>query len=145
MVIKTDSWHYRWYVYWLKYGKTTPPLQENLCHYVRVLALWVPGAWMREWCKRHDTVIGIMYGGIMGLLILGALGTVAYEHPVKFGLGVGSFLVLLATVALTVLTVEWMRGRKPEIPGTVKLAAGYVVAKKRRICPFVTFEETLSD
>jgi hypothetical protein len=47
------------------------------------------------------------------------------------GIAVG---VLAGTVVLA-----FIKGKRPEIPGTVKLAGVYVMAKKRRICPFITF------
>ena len=45
LVIGADTWHGRWYRYWLSLGGKQPKYKENLCHYVRVLLIWAPLRW----------------------------------------------------------------------------------------------------
>lgn len=150
MTIDTKSWHYRWYTYWLREGRGTKPgYRENLCHYVRVLLFWAPATWIDQhtvwdwkiWTGRV-LVVGIaLY--LVGAIALGLI-LVAVTQTTKFLLGIGSFTALLACIGLLILSIRTMQGRTLEVPGTVKLAGGYVMAKKRRICPFITFEDGAS-
>lgn len=147
MTIKTDSWHYKWYAYWLTYGRGNKiEFRENLCHYVRVLLFWAPMTWIDRhtawdwgvWTPRFVLgVIALIYVGLFGLLLVMS----AITQTTKFLMGIGSFGGLVSCIGLLVLLVKTMRGKRLEIPGTIKLAGGYVVARKRRICPFIEFDE----
>lgn len=145
MIIDIHSWHYRWYAYWLKEGRgTTPSYQENLCHYVRVLLFWAPVTWIDQhttwdWGKLSErATLALLF-----LFIVGACGyaliVAAVTQTTKFLLGVGSFGALVGCLGLVVLSVKTLQGKQLEVPGTVKLAGAYVLAKKRRVCPFITF------
>lgn len=145
MVISTNSWHYRWYTYWLAQGRgISERYQENLCHYVRVLLFWAPMTWLDQhtswdWGKLSQRTLSVF-------LVFALLGTVslyvvvaAVTQTTKFLMAIGSLGGLLAVIGLLILSVKTMQGKRLEVPGTVKLAVGYAVAKKRRICPFLTF------
>ena len=147
MAIRTDSWHYRWYMYWLAHGRgVVPGYQENLCHYIRVLLFWAPGTWIDQhsywdWEKLSKRVAL----SVLGLYILSGVAllvaTSAVTQTTRFLMATGSLIGLLTCIGMMIATVRTVRTRQIGIPGTVKLGARYVVAKKRRICPFLTFEE----
>lgn len=146
MIINTNSWHFRWYAYWLGTGRGVQPgYRENLCHYVRVLLFWAPMTWLDQhtswnWGKLAER---ITLGGLV-LTILALIGygvvTAAITQPTKSLMAIGSLGGLLVVTGLVVLGVKTRRGKPLEVPGTLKLVGGYVVAKKRRVCPFLTFE-----
>ena len=147
MTIKTDSWHYKWYAYWLTHGRgNTPAYKENFCHYVRVLMFWAPITWIDQhtfwdWEKlTMRTMIGVFAVSMLGWI--GLMVTVAaMTQTTKFLMAIGSLGGLLGIIGCLILLVKTMRGKKLEIPGTVKLVGSYAIAKKRRICPFIDFEE----
>lgn len=44
-----SAWHYHLYLWWLSHSKgNRPGYMENLCHYMRVVLLWVPLLWMSK-------------------------------------------------------------------------------------------------
>ena len=142
MHIHTDSWHYRLYAYWLRLsGGNKPGYQENLCHYMRVLVLWAPARWVRE-SEAHipNRVIGLLLVSPLAFV----LGLIAFTYPRLFITSVlylASGMVAGVAVVITAYALRAMyRSRVLKIPGTVRLLAAYAVAKKRRICPFITFE-----
>ncbi len=46
-VVSAQSWHAKMYSYWRQHGLIkTKDYRENLCHYVRVVLIWAPIAWM---------------------------------------------------------------------------------------------------
>ena len=48
-VVSARSWHAKMYAYWRQHGiYKTDNYRENLCHYVRVVLIWTPLAWMRD-------------------------------------------------------------------------------------------------
>lgn len=147
MTIKTDSWHYRWYLYWLDHGRGNKPgYKENLCHYMRVLVFWAPLTWLfgnaglrtiGKWLLNIYLVVWLA-GMAAGLVYLAI-----YAPMTLFWVGVGMGSVVLAAIligAVWVFLEDRFAGKRIEVPGTLKLAAGYVMAKKRRICPFLDFE-----
>lgn len=153
MTIKTDSWHYRWYAYWLERGRGNKPhYQENLCHYVRVLLFWAPMTWLDQTydaaarSKRVGValvlLIGAAYVGLIGLL----LTLLGIDYPVQFLMALGSLAGLIVTLAMLyylgrfILTHRLPRPPTFGIPTTTRLIAACAVAKKHRICPFITFE-----
>ena len=149
MTIKTESWHYKWYADWLANGGgNAPSYKENLCHYVRVLLFWAPATWIDQhtfwdWGKLTERAFfgaGVLYFvAVFGFLLVLA----AVTQTTKFLMAIGSLGGLLGSIGLLILFVRTMRGKRLEVPGTVKLAASYAVAKKRRICPFIEFDQEL--
>lgn len=149
MIINKEAWHYRWYSYWLTHGRgNRSRYRENLCHYVRVLLFWAPATWLDQtWnlaakAKRVGLGLFLLYVfGISGF----ALALTAINHPYQLLLAVGSLVGLLATTGLCYLYVR-LGGlqatlRLVDVPGMGYITVGYILAKKRRICPFLTFEE----
>lgn len=44
--VNENAWHYRFYQWWQSNGgHNKPAYRENLCHYMRVVLLWVPLFW----------------------------------------------------------------------------------------------------
>lgn len=145
--------------------------QENLCHYVRVLLFWAPLLWLgvqiRRWERfwvRLSHALGclgtVLVFAAFGLLVLIGIGLLLFSlgglvfvlitDPLTFLLAMGILagvifgcaFTLLIILGGTTLIINVLRDRKPpKIPGTIKLGAAYVVARKRRICPFITFVE----
>lgn len=78
LTMKSNSWHARWYRYWVSLGGKRPEYKENLCHYVRVLVLWAPLRWF--W---HGRIKGIVPPWTIGLSIdvLGIIGLGLYLWP----------------------------------------------------------------
>jgi hypothetical protein len=158
MVIDITSWHYRWYAYWLREGRgIVPGYRENLCHYVQVLLFWAPATWLDQ----HTPLGRIPVGGIYtGFLLVATAGGILYmlgwliyffvTDPMRgllyLGIGVGVLVgMLLFAVILVIGGSILIDGKRPAIPGTVKLVGAYVMAKKRRVCPFLTFAEAPTD
>ena len=149
MTINMGSWHYRWYAYWLvASGGNKPNYKENLCHYMRVLVFWAPLCWLGSHTptsvfKQILSTICLLYiGGVVFIGIPAAIVLLAIFEPWALAiLGVLILGALAATLLLMFLYVTFIEGHPVEVPGTVKLVGSYVMAKKRRICPFLDFGE----
>ena len=165
MTIKTTAWHYRVYQYWARFSPTYGKgYRENLCHYVRVLLFWAPMLWTwrllsraeRLWKKLGAVLrysLAVLFILTAAATLVALLGMLAYQiwiDPLAFivaigiivGVVAGLALMAVAALGLGLLIANMLSDRKPpEIPGTVKLAAAYVMARKRRVCPFITFDE----
>jgi hypothetical protein len=101
LVIGADTWHGRWYRYWLSLGGKQPKYRENLCHYVRVLLIWAPlrwffkarvVGWLQPWLgalfvvlvaavaalftfKTQESLEGLLVVGVVvGIIVLGVVG-----------------------------------------------------------------------
>lgn len=47
VTVGKNSWHYKFYQWWQRHGGgNKPTYRENLCHYMRVVFIWVPIFWM---------------------------------------------------------------------------------------------------
>lgn len=141
--VERTSWHFRWYSYWLQTGRANSlGYRENLCHYVRVLVFWAPITWIDQhtvwdWGKLVLALMLLYGAGWIGLLIV--LAILAKLWLVL--LSVSVFLGVVLSGSLAVLSAKALHRKRPSIPGTVKLGAAYVMAKKHRICPFITFDD----
>jgi hypothetical protein len=146
MKLNRNTWHYRWYAYWLANGRgTAPAYQENLCHYMQVLFFWAPATWIDQHTSWDwGVVFPVVFLGGAALYLLGfgvyLLVLVAMAHLTAFLAGIGTFAGSMASIGLLVLIVRTLQGKHLEIPGTIKLVGSYAIAKKRRICPFIEFE-----
>lgn len=118
-----------------------------------------------EWYDDKKETIGniilITIAALYGLAILSLIGYAAYKHPIIFGIVVGSLVGLAAIIVACVVCVrQWQKVHAEADYGTIKppsrissffsaktegikegakLAGQYIIAKKRRICPFISF------
>ncbi len=144
MTIKTDAWHYRVYAYWTRFSLTyKESYQENLCHYMRVLLLWAPllrasralrlqGLPRPTWMWFNNAVFVLAWTFLF--IRFGWLSVLLWLASV---VGAVLILILLVTIAVVIFGDR----KPPEIPGTVRLVGAYVIARKRRVCPFISFAE----
>lgn len=150
MIIDRNAWHYRVYKYWQDWGRgNTLAYRENLCHYVRVLLFWAPMTWLDQryeagmWGKRS----------LAGLAVLATVSYIAFwltfagvKYPVQFLMGLGSLLGAVLAIGIAYYGLKFALTHKlPElptfgIPTTSRLIYAYGKAKKRRICPFIEFQ-----
>jgi putative Mn2+ efflux pump MntP len=76
-IMRHNSWHARWYRYWLSQGGKPAPYKENLCHYWRVLLMWAPLKWLTS-----ERIRGIAPWLIPAVPItLGFIGFSVYRWP----------------------------------------------------------------
>lgn len=138
MIIKTNSWHYRWYSYWLKHGGIESPVQENLCHYSWGAAQ-APLTWLGERLPTRllERLCIVAYAVFLVALVV----YLAVFHPLILAAMVGCIVAAVVVGVMVGFLAVFLERRELEVPGTVKLLAAYVVAKKRRVCPLITFEE----
>ena len=125
MNIDTSTWHYRVYAWWSR-KQWIRPGQENLCHYVSGVMVRAPGLWLRN----H-----LPGGGLLGYILWAAtvfipLAYFAYTHWQLAVLMVG----LVVGLSIAFFIVE-------AILNSGNVAVSYVIARKRRVCPFITFDE----
>lgn len=149
--IDQHSWHARLYAFWRRCREWRRPgyaRQENLCHYVRVVLIWAPLAWfcygranhrIRPWMiPAVALAIGLNVMGIVRApestgevwlaIVIGGGGS-----ALILGLGVGSVWVGRHVIHL-----------RPERTKAAHQTFGGILiewgkAKKRRICPLITF------
>lgn len=149
MTIKTNSWHYAWYTFVLREAELTIK-QANLCQYFWLVMVGAPTVWAvsRAAGLGHITPLRWTYNVFLAactIYFFGFIGYLAYQYPLIAAIVAGSIVggVAVALVALVALifVADRLEGKRVEVPGTVKLVWHYAWAKKRRICPFLTFEE----
>lgn len=145
MTIKTDSWHYGWYIYFLREAGVeikTP----NLCKYFWSVVIGAPGIWVLLRVVKMTERVGRMFNRIpagpripetvvsaMGWLILAivvaaaiagiaALGVIIYLFPmhslVVTAIVGGAIIALLLVLAIIAGIADWINGRprKPSKP-----------------------------
>lgn len=113
LVMRHNSWHARWYRYWLVLGGTPAAHKENFCRYVRVLLVWAPLRWFfKGRIGRHvpPWAVGLTTG------VLAFIGVALYLWPTttlkvleRLGIAVGVIL----GIALILVAVVYIYDRDP--------------------------------
>ena len=92
ITISADSWHYQIYQWWKNHGGSIKSnYRENLCHYMRVLMIWVPLFWfflvpLYKWIRPWMVAAGLVWG-----IVLWQAGA-----PVRVTLYLATLLALMA-------------------------------------------------
>jgi hypothetical protein len=162
MNIRRSTWHARVYFLWNANGyfKTghrvdtfgeRKEYRENLCHYVRAVLIWAPCWW---WVKGRRRWVG--YGIVAAIVaaICSYLGTRSPDKAlsallqVSIGLGVGGvgggalfgagFLFMRHDAKAR---KRRMQEPKPQDSFWLNVVWNYLVARKRKVCPFIEFED----
>ncbi len=106
---------------------------------------------VRRWSWEHDAAVPGTILTLMVAAILAFLGWFAYTHLVAFLILTGAALFLVPSALLGSARFDkWDKAHPGAafpgskfakgVAGTVKVAAHFAVAKKRKICPFISFE-----
>lgn len=151
MIINTNTWHYRWYAFWLRHQRVSSIHQETLCHYFWMVVLGAPLTWVaqslrgiRGWGSDNSSWIDKVVAGLGIVWILSGLGFLGYIFyaysfiALMVVSGIAGFLILV--VAIAVLSVRF-ESITNAVFDTALLVGEYAKAKKHRICPFIEFEE----
>ena len=156
---KLDSWSLGRYRLWQQYtGKEIA--QENFCHYLRVVLIWVPRVKIAQWGKRHANALNLALVLFTVTLAFGAFSVLfgAYWWPVvhwwAYILGPLTVLGILAGMVSFGLVLDYASRRREQrqaaaeqgldaqrdhsaFVGFFILIGPIIRTKKRRICPLV--------
>lgn len=161
VVVSGKSWHGRVYRYWLDNGRSgfrwaCGQRRENLCHYVRVVLLWAPLAWLAfavpkkrlRWLRPWmPLALAVFATGLTISAMRWPTGT--WELVVAIGIWLVGCAVLGAIVfgLVSYLDSDTHKRRKAERrkrrsapdngDGFATVAMSFLSAKKARICPFI--------
>lgn len=156
MHLNKNSWYVRWYFWsleiccqFLDNGNMMWRAEQkgtNLCAFMRVIIIYAPLILLLH---------AIVYAGALAAITIWPI----YLFGLKgYGLGMGALVALVALIVGIVLLVMWLnktrkartanQGQKIKQtavnsidPGFFRIMGRWVVAKKRKICPLITFVE----
>ena len=142
MIMKKETWHYRWYQYWITNGAgNSPTYRENLCHYVRVIVFWAPMTWIDQHTVINwDLVAKVFLATVVVGYAIAVISVLSYNFPNQMILTGLSLVALIVFILTSISFLRWRQGKNFGISSTTSLAWSYAVAKKRRICPYLEFE-----
>lgn len=115
------------------------------------------------WFSEHADLVGRIWVCAIALEVLVVIGVLAYaiyKQPLLFAIILGAFVALVVVIVMAIIACQYVQERRLEhrrfmpeatirreeasfldnVSGTVQLVAQFAIARKRRICPFVTFD-----
>jgi len=108
-----NSWHSRWYRYWVSLGGKPAEYKENFCRYVRVLLFWAPLRWF---FRGNIKGVPVWFAGFIAAF-LAFIGAALYLWPnvtikalIWTGIVVGGIAVVLGLLFVSF----WIYDHDPE-------------------------------
>ena len=161
LVVSRRSWHYRLYHRWRE-ELGAPGEPKDLCRYFwsvvisaptlvciwagrLVAAIVAPVARVThltrpaKWVGRHFAILWLSGVGIaLGYVIIVALLHDWAKTLIAIVVTIGAIVTIIIAVAALAVFLDWRSAkRRPGSTSTVRLAAAFISAKKRRICPLI--------
>ena len=144
LVVKEGTLVYRWFAWSLEVierflvrSDDEPPTDylkqgTNLCHMMRVLLIWVPLIFLIE----AGCILGALYALIVWPIDLVGLGSFTFDLAIRLGVvGVIALIIWICTLPRVTVTEPMQQGIR-----LTALIGEMIMAKKRKICPFIIFD-----